>query len=57
MLSHPDTARKGNLVAAFGMLIAILATIFLYGHHGDDYSTKLLWIFGGNSDRYNCWIG
>jgi NAD(P) transhydrogenase subunit beta len=47
MLSHPDTARKGNLVAAFGMLVAILATIFLFGHHGDDYSTKLIWIFGG----------
>ena len=47
MLSHPDTARKGNLVAAFGMLVAILATIFLFGHHGDDYFTKLIWIFGG----------
>lgn len=30
MLSHPDTARKGNLVAAGGMAIAIFATIFLY---------------------------
>src|SRR6478735_1064744 len=29
MLSHPDSARKGNLVAAFGMTLAILATIFL----------------------------
>jgi NAD(P) transhydrogenase subunit beta len=29
MLSHPDSARKGNLVAAFGMLIAIVATIVL----------------------------
>ena len=29
MLSHPDSARKGNLVAAFGMTIAIFATIFL----------------------------
>jgi NAD(P) transhydrogenase subunit beta len=27
MLSHPDSARKGNLVAAFGMLIAIIGTI------------------------------
>jgi H+-translocating NAD(P) transhydrogenase subunit beta len=27
MLSHPDSARKGNLVAAFGMLLAIIATI------------------------------
>lgn len=30
MLSHPDSARKGNLVAAFGMLLAILGTIVLH---------------------------
>lgn len=30
MLSKPDTARKGNLVAAAGMTLAILGTIFLY---------------------------
>jgi H+-translocating NAD(P) transhydrogenase subunit beta len=30
MLSHPETARRGNLIAAAGMLIAILGTIFLY---------------------------
>lgn len=28
MLSHPASARKGNLVAAFGMTIAIIGTIF-----------------------------
>jgi NAD(P) transhydrogenase subunit beta len=28
MLSHPESARKGNLVAAFGMTIAIFGTIF-----------------------------
>ncbi len=27
MLAHPDTARKGNLVSAAGMLIAIIATL------------------------------
>jgi NAD(P) transhydrogenase subunit beta len=27
MLSHPDTARRGNLVAAFGMILAIIGTI------------------------------
>ena len=27
MLSHPETARRGNLVAAAGMTIAILGTI------------------------------
>ncbi|WP_143962075.1 NAD(P)(+) transhydrogenase (Re/Si-specific) subunit beta [Litoribacter populi] len=30
MLSHPDSARRGNLIAAAGMLLAILATLFLY---------------------------
>ena len=30
MLGHPETARKGNLIAAFGMTIAIFGTIFLY---------------------------
>src|SRR3954463_592332 len=47
MLSHPDTARKGNLVAAAGMTIAIFATIFLY--HGEDGAAlgNYPWIFGG----------
>ncbi|MGI9531148.1 NAD(P)(+) transhydrogenase (Re/Si-specific) subunit beta [Lutimonas sp.] len=30
MLGHPETARKGNLIAAFGMGLAIFGTIFLY---------------------------
>ncbi len=30
MLSHPESARRGNLVAAVGMTIAIIGTIFLY---------------------------
>ena len=29
-LGHPETARSGNLLAAFGMTLAILGTIFLY---------------------------
>jgi NAD/NADP transhydrogenase beta subunit len=29
-LGNPATARKGNLMAAFGMVIAIFGTIFLY---------------------------
>ncbi len=42
MLSHPETARRGNLIAAGGMTISILGTIFLYpGIH------NLGWIFGG----------
>ena len=30
-LSHPKTARDGNFIAAFGMLIAIVATLVSYG--------------------------
>ena len=47
MLAHPERARRGNLVAAFGMTIAILGTIFLYR---DDEGNRLHnygWIFGG----------
>jgi len=47
MLSNPATARRGNLVAAAGMTIAILGTIFLYK---DDEGNRLHnygWIFGG----------
>lgn len=47
MLSNPATARKGNLIAAAGMTIAILGTIYLYK---DDEGNKLHnygWIFGG----------
>ncbi len=44
MLSKPESARKGNLVAAFGMTIAIFGTIFLYeGIKVSNYA----WIFGG----------
>lgn len=32
MLSHPDTARRGNLYAAFGMTLAIAGTILWYNH-------------------------
>lgn len=47
MLSHPDSARKGNLIAAFGMGVAIFATIFLY-HNGEGESLhNYPWIFGG----------
>lgn len=36
-LSHPDTARAGNLWAAGGMLLAILTTTFLYHDSGGAY--------------------
>jgi NAD(P) transhydrogenase subunit beta len=47
MLSHPDTARKGNLYAAVGMTIAIFATIFLYTDESGNHLGNYLWIFGG----------
>ncbi len=33
MLSSPQTARKGNLVSAIGMLLAVVATLFSRGLH------------------------
>ncbi|HRZ77467.1 MAG TPA: NAD(P)(+) transhydrogenase (Re/Si-specific) subunit beta, partial [Bacteroidales bacterium] len=35
MLSHPDTARRGNLWAALGMSLAILATILFHRMDGE----------------------
>lgn len=46
MLSHPLTARRGNLVAAVGMAIAIFATIFLYKTNEGVYLGNKLWMFG-----------
>lgn len=48
MLSHPETARTGNRVAASGMTLAIVGTIFLY--HDKDAPGglhNLGWIFTG----------
>ena len=46
MLSHPETARKGNGIAAVGMTLAIFGTIFIYE---DKFSGEKLhnlpWIF------------
>jgi NAD(P) transhydrogenase subunit beta len=47
MLSHPLTARRGNLIAAAGMAIAILATIFLYSDADVEKLHNYAWIFGG----------
>jgi NAD/NADP transhydrogenase beta subunit len=46
MLGNPEKAKKGNLVAAFGMGIAIFGTIFLYEHNGKPLN-NYAWIFGG----------
>ena len=46
MLSNPSTARNGNLLAAAGMGIAIIGTIFLYEEDGKKLG-NYPWIFGG----------
>ncbi len=46
MLSNPKTARRGNLVAAFGMAIAVIGTIFLYQNEGKKLG-NYAFIFGG----------
>src|SRR5665213_1925679 len=44
MLSNPATARKGNLIAAAGMILAIIGTIFLYEDNGKKLG-NYPWIF------------
>ncbi len=46
MLASPLSARKGNLVAAFGMGVAIFGTIFLYEDNGQKLH-NYIWIFLG----------
>lgn len=43
-LSHPDTARNGNLIAASGMLIAIIVSLFT---PMEQVNNNYLWIAGG----------
>jgi NAD(P) transhydrogenase subunit beta len=47
MMSHPETARKGNLLAGLGMLAAIVVTIFLYKDDSGKNLGNHAWIFGG----------
>ncbi len=47
MLSNPATARRGNLVAATGMTIAIFGTIFLYKDEQGNALHNYGWIFSG----------
>jgi NAD(P) transhydrogenase subunit beta len=47
MLSNPASARKGNLVAAAGMALAIFGTIFLYRDEEGNKLHNYGWIFGG----------
>ena len=44
LLGSPDTARKGNLLAAFGMTFSVLVTLFI---PIEGASNNYLWIFGG----------
>ena len=45
MLSHPQSARKGNLIAASGMAMAIFGTIFLYKNSDGKNLSNLIWMF------------
>jgi H+-translocating NAD(P) transhydrogenase subunit beta len=45
MLSNPATARRGNLIAAFGMTLAIFGTIFLYKDETGSRLHNYAWIF------------
>lgn len=49
MMGNAKTARKGNIIAAFGMTVAILGTIFLYEKEGltSREGIKMALIFGG----------
>ncbi|MFN7313848.1 MAG: NAD(P)(+) transhydrogenase (Re/Si-specific) subunit beta [Bacteroidota bacterium] len=46
-LGNPASARKGNLLAAAGMTMAIFATIFLYTDAQGNHLKNLPFIFGG----------
>lgn len=45
MLSHPESARKGNAIAATGMTLAIFGTIFLYEDENGAPLHNHIWIF------------
>ncbi len=47
MLSNPASARKGNLIAAGGMTLAIAGTIFLYKDEAGNPLHNYGWIFSG----------
>ena len=47
MLSHPRTARNGNLISSFGMLLAIIATVGLNGTDVNGTSIQLNWMLIG----------
>lgn len=46
LLSHPETARKGNLWAAGGMVLAMLTTLILHRNAANDHIHNLGFIIG-----------
>ena len=46
MMSHPDSARKGNMVAGIGMVTAIFGTVFLFKNPDGSFLGNYSWIFG-----------
>lgn len=45
--SSPDSAKKGNIVAAFGMAVATIATIIIYGIDSNAQAIQYAIVFGG----------
>ncbi len=45
MLSKPDSARRGNILAAIGMTAAIFGTIFFYKDSEGNHLGNFIWIF------------
>jgi len=46
MLSHPETARRGNIIAGVGMLLAIVATMVFHQKDGQHIG-NIPWIIAG----------
>ena len=44
MLSSPDSARKGNTIAAAGMILAIIGTILFYRNEAGEPVGNIPWI-------------
>jgi NAD(P) transhydrogenase subunit beta len=47
LLGKPESAKRGNLIAAIGMGLAVFGTIFLYSGENHEHLKNLEWIFGG----------
>ena len=47
MLSSPDTANRGNTIAAAGMILAMLGTILFHRNEAGEAIGNIPWIIGG----------